>query len=116
MAGLALTVSSPSTLEPFGSVAIGPLVVTGTIVPVVLGPSIASGANTITVPTGTSGFVFVPPAANTNTLQLKGVTGDTGLSLPKATFSVFLFDPAAPPANMVITAGGTVGLSQLVFF
>jgi hypothetical protein len=116
MAGLALTVSSPSTGEPFGTISIGPLTVTGTIVPVVLGPTIANGANTIAVPTGASGFVFVPPSTNTNTLQLKGVTGDTGLSMPKASFSVYLFDPANLPADIVITAGGSVGLSQLVFF
>ncbi len=116
MAGLALTIQSPSTSEPFGTISIGALTVTGTIVPVVLGPTIASGANTIAVPAGASGFVFVPPAANANTLQLKGVSGDTGLSMPKASFSVYLFDPTALPANIVITAGGTVGLSQLVFF
>ena len=116
MSGLALTVESVVTPEPWGAITIGPLTVTGTIVPVVLGPSIASGANTIAVPTGSSGFVFTPPSSNTNTLQLKGVTGDTGLSLPRTTFSVYMFDATAPPANIVITAGGTVGLSQIVFF
>jgi hypothetical protein len=116
MAGLALTVSSPVTPEPWGAITIGQLTVTGTIVPVVLGPVIASGANTIAVPTGASGFVFTPPSTNTNDITLKGVTGDTGLSLPKASFSVYMFDPANLPADIVITAGGTVGLSQIVFF
>jgi hypothetical protein len=116
MAGLQVTVQSASATEPFGSITVGPLTVTGTIVPVVLGPTLASGVNTITVPSGASGFVLVPPSTNTNTIQLKGVSGDTGLSLPKASFSVYTFDTAAVPANFVLTCGGTVGLSQLVFF
>jgi hypothetical protein len=29
---------------------------------------------------------------------------------------VFMFDPTDPPSTIDITAGGTVGLSQIVFF
>jgi hypothetical protein len=114
--GLVITVNGPATTEPWGSITIGPITVTGTITPVVLGPTIASGANTIAVPTGSSGFVFCPPSTNTFTLQLKGVSGDTGLSMPKATNSVYFFDTGNVPANFVITAGGSVGISEVVFF
>lgn len=46
--------------------------------------NLASGANTITVPTGGATAVavtIVPPAGNVITLTLKGVTGDTGVGL-----------------------------------
>ena len=42
---------------------------------------LASGANTITPPTGASACTIIPPAANTVGLTLKGVTGDTGIAL-----------------------------------
>ncbi len=71
--------------------------------------TLASGANTITVPTGGSTVVaatIVPPTGNTQTLILKGVTGDTGVGL-------HLTDPtsvalASTVTTFVITAGGTV--------
>jgi hypothetical protein len=46
--------------------------------------TLGSGANTITVPTGgtiPSAVTIIPPAGNTVTLTLKGVTGDTGVAL-----------------------------------
>lgn len=46
--------------------------------------TLASGANTITVPTGGStptGVTIIPPAGNTVVLTLKGVSGDTGIAL-----------------------------------
>lgn len=71
--------------------------------------TLASGANTITVPTGGSTVVaatILPPVGNTQTLILKGVTGDTGVGL-------HLTDPtsialASTTATFVLTAGGTV--------
>ena len=46
--------------------------------------SLVSGANTITLPTGGStpkAVTIIPPAANVETLTLKGVTGDTGVAM-----------------------------------
>lgn len=71
--------------------------------------TLASGPNTITLPTGGSTVTcatIVPPAGNTQTLTLKGVTGDTGVPL-------HLTDPsavtmAAANTTFVLTAGGTV--------
>ena len=46
---------------------------------------LASGTNTITLPTGGSatvvGVIIIPPAGNTNLIIAKGVTGDTGIPL-----------------------------------
>lgn len=58
--------------------------------------TLASGFNTITLPTGGAtvvSCVIVPPPANVVTLTLKGVTGDTGIPLhltepSKLTFAV----------------------------
>ena len=46
--------------------------------------TLASGFNTITLPTGGStvvGCMIIPPTGNVVTLTLKGVTGDTGVPL-----------------------------------
>ncbi len=47
--------------------------------------ALASGANTITVPTSTGVTVvactIIPPAGNTGVITFKGITGDTGVAL-----------------------------------
>src|SRR5690242_2468757 len=49
--------------------------------------TLASGANTITPPTvgsgGATAVTIIPPAGNTATITLKGVSGDTGVVLHK---------------------------------
>lgn len=68
--------------------------------------TLASGANTITVPTGgtvPTAVTIVPPSGNTNALTLKGVSGDTGIAM-------HLTDPtslaiASSVVNFVINAG-----------
>lgn len=50
--------------------------------------SLTIGTNTtITVPSGTTLIILIPPTTNTNALTLKGASGDTGvlLSLTKPT-------------------------------
>ncbi len=42
---------------------------------------LASGANTITPPTGAIGFTLILPSGNVETVTLKGITGDTGVVL-----------------------------------
>lgn len=77
--------------------------------------TLSSGANTITVPTGATKVIIIPPAANTQTLTLKGVTGDTGIPLSPTDVAVIPF-PASPPANIVVTAGGaTTGETAFIF-
>ena len=46
--------------------------------------TLASGFNTVTLPTGGSTVVsctIVPPAANTTSIILKSITGDTGIRI-----------------------------------
>ncbi len=74
--------------------------------------TLASGANTITPPSGGStpkSVTIIPPTGNTNTITLKGVTGDTGVVL-------HLTDPTtialnSPTATFCLTASAeTVGV------
>jgi hypothetical protein len=64
--------------------------------------ALASGANTLTPPTGTLYCVIVPPAASAVTKTVKGVTGDTGL--PISMINPTLLSLVATPAAFVLTA------------
>lgn len=70
--------------------------------------TLASGANTITPPTGTTMVLVVPPTTSTVTKTLKGVTGDTGLPL-SMTAPTFL--SLASAASFCVTANGTETVS-----
>jgi len=79
--------------------------------------TLASGFNTITLPTGGSSVksaTIVPPSGNTQTLTLKGVTGDTGILLHKTDPTVVTFDTGAA-ATFGLTAGGTVTGLRIVW-
>ena len=71
--------------------------------------TLASGANTITPPTGGStpkSVTIIPPTGNVNTITLKGITGDTGvvLHLTEPT-TVALNNPAS---TFVLTASAQI--------
>jgi len=51
--------------------------------------TLSTGANTITVPTGTTAVLIGMPSGNATLVTLKGVTGDTGVALHK-TFPTLL--------------------------
>jgi hypothetical protein len=102
---------------PQGTTAIGPLTIAATssnlfsITNVVLG----SGANTITVPSWAVGVLIQPPSGNTQTLTLKGVTGDTGVAISETGPTLLSF--TTPPSTFVVTAGGaTTGDTSFTFF
>lgn len=71
--------------------------------------TLSSGANNISLPTGGTAPVaatIIPPPGNTQTMILKGVTGDTGIGM-------HLTDPAVvtlatTTTTFCITAGGTI--------
>ncbi len=64
-----------------------------------------AGANTITVPTGAVGVTIILPSENTETLTLKGVSGDTGIALAlTAPVSLSL----SSVASFVLTAGDAI--------
>lgn len=120
MATGSMTVTGSVAALPYGSVTIGPVTVTsaaaeGAVVTVVL----ASGANTITVPTTITPsamlIVFNPASATTKTI--KGVGGDTGLVAAKTGFVLLCFDTTAVPATFVINSSAvdTGNLTYIYF-
>lgn len=76
--------------------------------------TLASGANTITVPTGSVGVVIVPDADNTTALTLKGVSGDTGISISPSDPTLLTFGTA--PASIVVTAASLLTTTTAFIF
>jgi len=73
---------------------------------------LASGANTITVPAGTTLVVVIPPTGNSQTITAKGVSGDTGFQLSKTKPTVIAWETGA---NFVLTAGATITGLKVLF-
>lgn len=109
---LILTIQAAAGTIQSGSKSIGPFTVTGTgLFDRIDAVTLASGDNTITVPTaptGVIGCVITPPAGNTNALTLKGAGGDTGLRIPKAGSYVHIFDSTAVPVSLIINSGAAM--------
>ena len=78
---------------------------------------LASGANTITVPTGGSSVavacIIFPPNSNTDAITLKGVGGDTGILLhPTNPACISL---GAGVTSFVLNAGGAIAGVRFYF-
>jgi hypothetical protein len=71
--------------------------------------TLASGANTITIPAGGSTSVSCtihPPSGNTTNITLKGVSGDTGIQLHDTDPSTIALDPSV--ASFVLTTAAQI--------
>jgi hypothetical protein len=120
-ANATVTISGQVTGLPDGSgVAFGPLTITSAAAnwqtqAVVL----ASGANTITVPTtpAPTGCLVVLPSGNTAVTTLKGVSGDTGIAIGKTSALLICWDPTAVPASFVLNSASLQSApTQIKFF
>lgn len=60
----------------------------------------------VTVPTGATGVYIIPPSTNTGAITLKGVTGDTGVTLHKTQATWLSLDTSA--AFGLLCASATV--------
>lgn len=79
--------------------------------------SLTTGANIITVPEPSgflvSGVTIIPPAGNTATLTLKGVSGDTGVGIhPTDPTSIGI---ATGTTSFVLSASAGVAGLRIVF-
>jgi len=70
--------------------------------------SFSTGFTSVTIPTNAIGVVIVPPAGNAQTLTLKGITGDTGITIHPVNPTLVNF--ATGTTTFGITVGGTVVL------
>ncbi len=71
--------------------------------------SLASGANTISAPTGGStpvSVTIVPPAGNTVLMTVKGVTGDIGVPIHKTDPTTLALDSTF--SSFCLTAAGII--------
>lgn len=79
--------------------------------------SLSVGANTITIPSSSGisvkGATIVPPSGNTQSLILKGVSGDTGITISNTDPTSIAFETA--PASFVLTAGGTIAGLRIIW-
>ena len=103
---------------PFGQINLGPISLAANAGNnlAVTDITLASGANTIAVPSFAVGMVILPNVGNAIAMTLKGITGDTGTPLAPALPSLISF-PASPPANIVLTAASLFGtITSIVFF
>src|SRR3990167_419196 len=69
--------------------------------------TLASGFNSITVPTGgatVTALTIVPPTGNTTNITLKGVTGDTGIQLHDTDPSSISIDPSVTAIGLTAAA------------
>lgn len=113
-----LTVQSTASFATgFGTVSVGPITVTGTITPQVANANLTSGNNSFTVPTGAVGCIITPPSSSAIVLKVKTTSGDTGVNIPQATPSIFLFDSSNVPATLYVNAANnTTGQTQVLWF
>ena len=75
--------------------------------------TLASGANTITPPTGATGAVLVPPSGNSTSITFKGVTGDTGLRLHNTNPTFITLNAATD--TFVLTTGAAITSFRIVW-
>lgn len=67
--------------------------------------NLSSGANTITVPTGATACTIIPPAGNTTSITLKGVSGDTGFRLHNTDPTTVALDSSVTTFVLTAAAG-----------
>jgi hypothetical protein len=118
VAGL-VTIQGSVTQVPQGQITVGPLTLTPTSSNQYSSSNLilSSGANTITVPTWATHIIIEPDPANTVSITLKGVTGDTGIPLALNQASVFSIPGAGSPGTIVLTSGaGATLYTNIVFF
>lgn len=115
-----VSITGSVTGLPTGSKTLGPLTIqsstaNGSTIEVAL---TVSTAVTVTIPTvggNCTAVVFCPASSNTNSLTLKGVTGDTGIAISKVNPTVIPLD-TSPAASFVVAVGTGTNSTAEVFF
>lgn len=74
---------------------------------------LSSGANTVSVPTGTTLVIIIPPTTNTETITLKGVSGDTGRQISKTKPTILAWETGS---DFVLTTSGAIATARVLFY
>lgn len=101
-----------------GSKQIGPVVISDSAAsPSTTEVVLASGFNTISIPTTTtvSAALVIFAAASTGTKTLKGVTGDTGIALLPNGVNVINLATSATSFGITTSAADTANITEILF-
>lgn len=115
MAAIAtITLTCPVTGLPGGTENINPPVLTVTpALGVVSSYILASGDNTVTVPTGAKKILILPPVGNTVVILLKKTGADTGLPLDLVDWS---FLSVGTMTTFVLNAASLMSSAVTIYF
>lgn len=77
--------------------------------------TLASGANTITPPTGVTvvSAILIPPSGNSTSITLKGVTGDTGIRIHNTDPTMIALHSSS--SSFVLTAGAEIVDFRIIY-
>ena len=102
---------SGTIVDSVGIVNIQPVLITGATQPfsAQVNLTVASGANTITVPASARFVLLTPSNVTSSPFTLKGVSGDTGINISPTQPTFLSFDANNMPASIVLTSSTTAG-------
>lgn len=110
MAGT-FTITGMSAGEPAGERVVGPITITGAVVVgETLSVQLASGDNTISVPTGSVAVMIRPPTNGTTTIKFRTSlnSSDAGLPLNSATTPFVYRFPSTAPTSLILHASAAM--------
>lgn len=113
-----VAVSGLITGTPAGTVTVGPYTSPGNTSALFESTTVvlASGTNTIAIPSYANGVIIMPPTSNLIGITIKGVGGDTGIPMSPSEPAMISF-PATPPASFVLSAASAMTLpTQVIFY
>ncbi len=103
-----ISITGSVTGLPTGTKKLAGQIISTTAISIITDVILASGDNTITVPTGATAVLIQPPLANAIALTLKGAGGDTGILLHK--IYPTLVSLSAGQTTLIINAGSLMTL------
>ncbi len=74
--------------------------------------TLASGDNTIVVPTNGQGIVIIPPVASTEAILLKGNVSDVGINIGKTKFTYLALDQDG--TDIILTCSGEIADCEII--
>ena len=113
-ASASITISGSVTSLPSGTKTLTGTITSAAAVGEVTDVTLASGDNTIDVPTGATAVLITPPSGNAVALKLKGNSGDTGILIHK-TFPTVLALDATQTTFIVNAATTTAAATEFSF-